>query len=75
MGKPVTVIYARGGEYSNTETSTMDLQKTYMDLIIGFIGFQDIQTILVEPTLTDLESKEKILSTAKNQSMYFAKYL
>ncbi len=29
----------------------MDLQKGYMDLILGFIGFTNIQSILIEPTL------------------------
>lgn len=74
-GKPGTVIYARGGEYSSTETSAMDFQKTYMEMYLGFIGFQDIKTILAEPTLTDPESKERILSAAKDQAIVFAKQL
>lgn len=74
-GKPATVIYARGGKYSSTETNTMDFQKTYMEMILGFIGFQDIKTILVEPTLTDPESKERILAAAKKQAIIFAKQL
>lgn len=71
-GKPCTVIYARGGEFSSIETSAMDFQKTYMEMFLGFIGFQDIKTILVEPTLTDPESKDRILSTAKKQATVFA---
>jgi FMN-dependent NADH-azoreductase len=73
-GKPVTVIYARGGEYSSTETIAMDFQKTYMDMILGFIGFQDIKTIMVEPTLTDPESKNRTISTSKDQAISFAKH-
>lgn len=72
-GKPVTVIYARGGEYNNAETSAMDLQKRYMEMILGFIGFQDIKTVLIEPTLTDPKSKEQILFAAKEQAIVFAK--
>lgn len=74
-GKPGTVIYARGGDYSSTETRAMDFQKTYMEMLLGFIGFQDIQTILVEPTLTDPESKERILAAAKDRAITFAKQL
>ena len=74
-GKPVTVIYARGGEYSSTETIAMDFQKTYMEMILGFIGFQDIKTIMVEPTLTDPESIARTLSASKDQAILFAKHL
>jgi len=74
-GKPVTVIYARGGEYSSTETIAMDFQKTYMEMILGFIGFQDIKTIIVEPTLTDSQSIERTLSASKDQAILFAKHL
>lgn len=73
--KSATVIYARGAEYSNSEANAMDFQKTYMEMILGFIGFQDIKTVLIEPTLTDLESSEKILSAAKEQAIVFAKQL
>ena len=50
-GKPVAVIYARGGAYGSDQAKGMDLQKGYMDLLLGFIGFRDIQSIMVEPTL------------------------
>jgi FMN-dependent NADH-azoreductase len=50
-GKPVTVIYARGGAYGSEQAKGMDLQKGYMDLLLGFIGFTDVNSILVEPTL------------------------
>jgi len=69
------VIYARGGEYSGAESSAFDFQKTYMEMYLGFIGFQDIKTILVEPTLTDPESAEKVLSAAKEQAIVFARQL
>jgi len=50
--KPITVVYARGGEYSSSEQmKALDFQKPYIELLLGFIGFTDIQTILAEPTL------------------------
>lgn len=71
-GKPVTVIYACGGEYSKAETKAMDFQKPYLELLLGFIGFQDIKTILIEPTLIDPGTKNQILSAAKKQAIELA---
>ncbi len=52
LGKPLAVIYARGGEYSpEAGTEQFDLQKKYIELIFGFIGFKRICSIIVEPTL------------------------
>lgn len=50
-GKPVAVVYARGGAYGSDAAKGMDLQKGYMDLLLGFIGFTNVQSIMVEPTL------------------------
>jgi FMN-dependent NADH-azoreductase len=51
-GKPVAVIYARGGSYKpSTPYEVLDHQKTYIETILGFIGFTDIRSIVVEPTL------------------------
>ncbi len=50
-GKPVVVVYARGGAYGSPQAKGLDLQKGYMDLLLGFIGFTQIQSIMVEPTL------------------------
>lgn len=51
VGKPVAVIYARGGDYSNDEAKALDFQKGYMDLLLGFLGFTDVSSIVIEPTL------------------------
>jgi FMN-dependent NADH-azoreductase len=51
-GKPVMVVYARGGEYQEGAPSgEHDLQKKYFDHALRFIGFTDIRSILVERTL------------------------
>ena len=51
-GKPAAVVYARGGAYSEgSEGAALDFQKKYLDLALGFIGFEDLHTIVVEPTL------------------------
>ncbi len=50
-GKPVLTIYARGGAYSADAAKGMDFQRSYFELLLGFIGFKNIQAIVVEPTL------------------------
>lgn len=49
-GKPAAVIYARGGSYAG-EAAAMDMQKSYMELALGFIGITDIRSVVAEPTL------------------------
>ena len=49
-GKPAAVIYARGGAYGG-EASGMDHQKPYIEQILGFFGFTEIHSIVIEPTL------------------------
>ena len=52
LGKPMLVVYARGGEYPpNTPAAAFDLQSKYVELILGFMGFEDIRSVVVEPTL------------------------
>ena len=51
-GKPVLTIYARGGEFAEgSDFAPYDLQKRYMEIVLGFIGFTDSRSIVVEPTL------------------------
>jgi FMN-dependent NADH-azoreductase len=51
-GKPVFAAYSRGGEYpAGTVYESYDLQKRYLETLLGFIGFTDIYSIVVEPTL------------------------
>ncbi len=63
--KPIFIAYARGGEYTRrsdsrrntrgqevgTSAEAFDLQKKYLELILRFIGFSDIRSLVVEPTL------------------------
>jgi FMN-dependent NADH-azoreductase len=50
--KPARVVYARGGSFpEGSEREAFDMQKKYMELFLGFIGFENIQSIVVGPTL------------------------
>ncbi len=51
-GKPVLVVYARGGDYTKgTPAEQYDQQSKYVESILRFIGFADIKSLAVEPTL------------------------
>lgn len=71
-GKPATVIYARGGAYSSDAMKGMDLQKTYVDLLLGFIGFTEVTSILVEPTLAAPEDVASTEAAAKEKARFVA---
>lgn len=51
-GKPAFVAYSRGGEYPvGTPYENYDFQKRYFETFLGFVGFTDITSVVVEPTL------------------------
>lgn len=75
-GKPVFVAYARGGEYPvGSEGEAYDLQKRYLELILGFIGLSDIRSAVVEPTLagekTAAEKRSAALAQARRMATEF----
>ena len=52
VGKPLLVVYARGGEYPvGSEAEVFDMQSKYVELVFGFVGFKDVRSVMVEPTL------------------------
>jgi FMN-dependent NADH-azoreductase len=51
-GRPMLVVYSSGGKYdAESGAEAFDLQKKYIELISAFIGFKDVKSIVVEPTL------------------------
>ncbi|MBN1795372.1 MAG: NAD(P)H-dependent oxidoreductase [Sedimentisphaerales bacterium] len=75
-GKPLLVIYARGGQYAEgTKAQAYDLQKRYIEQIFGFMGFGDIKSIIVEPTLAaGAETAQARLKEAVEQAEKSARY-
>lgn len=72
--KPAVIIYSRGGAYNlGTGGEALDLQKSYMEAILKFIGFTDIKSIIIEPTLAAPEAKEKTIKQAKEEAIRLAK--
>ena len=76
-GKPVFIAYARGGEYkAGTPAEAFDLQKKYLELILGFMGLTDIRSVTVEPTLaggpaTAHQKKAEAIEKAKELARTF----
>jgi FMN-dependent NADH-azoreductase len=73
-GKPIALVYARGGAYgAETGAQGYDLQSSYMNLALQFIGFSDIRQIIVEPMLmAEVQQKVQIIAAAKQQAQGMA---
>lgn len=72
--KRAVLVYARGGAYGpGTGAEAMDYQKSYMEQILKFIGFTDIQPVVIEPTLMVApEEKTKIIKAAIEEAQKIA---
>ncbi len=72
-GKPAAVVYSSGGAYgAGSGAESYDLQKPFVQLWLGFIGFTDVHNIVVEPTLADLETVNQAAAAAKEQARRIA---
>lgn len=73
-GKPAMVIYASGGDYTG-DMKAYDQMKPYIEQWLGFIGFSDITSILVQPTMGPEESTneihQKAIASAKELAAEF----
>lgn len=73
-GKPALLVLARGGEYPEEgEAAAFDLQKKYLDLILRFIGFREIASILVEPTMGGKEKADEVRERAVRAAQSLAR--
>lgn len=71
--KPALTVYARGGAYSQGPAAVMDMQKRYLEQILGFIGFTRIVSIAVEPTMQGSPDQiEAVVSDRKKQARELA---
>ncbi len=51
-GRPAALLLARGGEYPpGSDAAAADHQRSYLELVLGFIGFTRVEALVVEPTL------------------------
>ncbi|MFA7230967.1 MAG: NAD(P)H-dependent oxidoreductase [Victivallaceae bacterium] len=68
-GRPVMLIYSRGGDYSEKETSALDFQRNYLRFYFQFIGFTDIREIVAGPTQGDVKIVEAVKQKAISQAI------
>ncbi|MFT3786681.1 MAG: NAD(P)H-dependent oxidoreductase [Tepidisphaeraceae bacterium] len=69
-GKPAVVVIARGGAYGpGSPAASMDFQKPYLEMWLRFIGFTDIRTLEVEPTLGNPEDVAKMKSALTDRAI------
>ena len=72
-GKPAVVIYSSGGEFPpDSPAKAYDFQKPYMDLLLGFIGITEVQSITAAPTLAAPDAVAGALNKAKQQAAEIA---
>ena len=69
-GKKMLVIYSRGGAYgAEGGAQKLDMQKSYMDTVLPFIGFTHPLSIVIEPTLEGEEKKDQALRKTNDQAL------
>lgn len=71
VGKKAVVVYARGLDYGRkalTPAETFDFQRPYMELWLSFIGVSDIESIVVEKTLSGPEVDREVRSKAMDEA-------
>lgn len=73
-GKPAVVVYARGGDFGEGP-SDMDHQKSYVEQILGFFGFTDIHSVVIQPTLAAPDDVADTMSAAAEKARSIAKSL
>jgi FMN-dependent NADH-azoreductase len=71
-GRKAVLILARGGDYSEAPAAGMDMQKPYLEAILGFMGITDVRTVIVQPTLMagpDLANEKFAQAVAEAKSL------
>ena len=62
--KPVLLVEARGGHYSDGPAAAMEFSYSYLKTIMNFIGIQSFQHLLVEDLSVDPTKAEQLLEDA-----------
>lgn len=64
LGKKVYVVLTRGGLYRNTPNDT---QTPYLQLLLGFLGMNDVQFIYAEGLAMGVDAEQRALASAQRQ--------
>ncbi|WP_026692270.1 FMN-dependent NADH-azoreductase [Peribacillus kribbensis] len=71
--KSVALIEARGGIYSEGPAMEVEHTESFFKTIMGFIGINNVQTVLVEGVAVDPSKAEEIVSEASSKAKELAK--
>jgi FMN-dependent NADH-azoreductase len=72
--KPLLIVCAQGGAYPpGSPYEAYDFQKRYLDLIFGFMGFRNIQSVVVQSTMAGPEQAAKSKAAAIDKVRQIAK--
>ena len=72
-GKPAATVYSRAGAYGpDSGMEGYDLQRKYLETALGFIGFSDIQSIMIDETLGPDEATDKNMAAARKLAQKIA---
>jgi FMN-dependent NADH-azoreductase len=63
-GKKVYLVEARGGVYSEGAMQAYNFQETYLRMVLGFLGLDDVEVIAVEGVAFGAEAAGKALAGA-----------
>lgn len=73
-GKPVVIVYSSGGAYRpGSSTEAYDQQKPYLRNWFQFIGFKDIQEIVIDGTLGDPAKTKQVEAACLKEANEIAK--
>ncbi len=73
-GRPLLLVCAQGGSYPpGTPGEAYDFQRRYLELIFRFIGFENIQSIVVDATMMGPEPAAKSKAAAVDRARLLAK--
>lgn len=70
--KPVLLIEARGGVYSEGPAKPMEHTESYLRAVLGFIGIQNLQTIICEGLNLDPTNSENVFAASEKQAKSLA---
>jgi FMN-dependent NADH-azoreductase len=72
-GRSLLLVCAQGGSYpSEMPVEAYDFQRRYLELIFGFIGFENIRSIVVHSTLMGPEAAAKSKAAAIDSARQIA---
>lgn len=72
-GNRVAIVDARSSACCTDEAKSKEMLKVYLELLLGFIGFTDINNILIKPILAAPDDVASTIESAKGVAREIAR--